>query len=96
MVADPTTGRICIMGCNSGVEFAVTHGNKFIELSTTGGNGWRMSTESYRQKILVLANDVEQFYGPVSNKILPSDTEEAQAFNQFWREWHELKRMIEN
>jgi len=55
-----------------------------------------MSTESYRQKILVLANDVEQFYGPVSNKILPSDTEEAQAFNQFWREWHELKRMIEN
>ena len=89
-----TGNKVEIIGCPSGVNWKVVHSGSNVVLTTENGIATEVEIAVYTKHILEFVIAVEAFYGHPKDKILPNDENESDAFKLFWKEWHELKLLL--
>jgi len=94
MYHNETGNKVEIIGCPIGIDWHVTHKDSTVILSSEKGIDTEVEINVYRKQILEFVNAVENFYGYTKDKILPDDENERDAFMLFWKEWYELKLLL--
>ncbi|MEM1205814.1 MAG: hypothetical protein AAGN66_21470 [Acidobacteriota bacterium] len=77
---------VVIVGCSSGVDWQVVHGEGAVTLRNAGGAEAQVSLASWGDAVCAFSDRVEAFYKSSSPKV-PDDDVEAAGFEAFRREW---------
>lgn len=82
---------VVIVGCQSGVDWTITHKNQTVIFESEKGSIGKLSFDEYKNMVLKFTDEIEQFYGNSDDKKVPNDEFEQKGFKQFWNEWKTLK-----
>ncbi len=82
---------ISILGCNKGLDWNIEHIDNNVKLSTEKGTTIKISFLQYKSIILKFIREIEEFYGNPNEKQVPNEKFDIEMFEEFWREWNELK-----
>ena len=88
MWPDASSDDVFIMGCPTGIDWAVEHIVEGIRLTAAGGESVVISRQQYQAAVLRFADEVYTFYQSSHPKQLPADPEDAAGYDLFWQEWH--------
>jgi len=94
MYHNESGNKVEIIGCPNGINWSVTHNGFNVILTTEKGVATAVEITGYIKQILEFVNTVEAFYGNPKGKALTNDENESDAFKLFWKEWHELKLLL--
>lgn len=88
--------RVSVLGCPNGIDFDVFHKDDIIEISIDDKKekSIELSYSTYKRIVLDFVNEVEHFYGEPSLKNV--NEEDIDGFEQFWKEWSDLKCSLVN
>lgn len=92
LIPDDEKNYVKIDGCNSGVDWKTEHENGFVRITSEKGDVAELPFEDYKKIVSTFICQVEDFYGDPKIKKLPKEKFDQDGFNQFWTEWHLLKR----
>ncbi len=82
---------VFIVGCPNGIDWSIKHIADEVIFESEKGSIGKLPLEDYKNMVLKFTNEIENFYGDPNDKIVPEEDLDKNAFNQFWKEWKELK-----
>ena len=82
---------VSILGCPNGIDWSIKHivGNQVKHISNKGSEA-TITEEEYRMIVFDFADKVEQYYKD-NPRILPKNEFDLQAYNNFWKDWKDLR-----
>lgn len=94
IIPDDKEETVTIQGCDTGINWTITHNNGTVEHLTDKGEKATIEKEDYKKLIFDFADNVEQFYNQSQPKIIPTDDFDRKGYLTFWKEWRRLRNKI--
>jgi hypothetical protein len=94
IIADDKEETVTIQGCDTGINWTITHRNETVEHQTDKGEKAIIKKGDYRKIVFSFADKVEQFYKDSQPKIIPTDDFDRKGYLTFWKEWRRLRNKI--
>jgi len=77
---------VLIMGCDIGIDFAITHNAQTVTITTSNGDEFSVSFNEYSAAVFHFSNAVRAFYDSSASKV-HNDDYDRQGFEDFISEW---------
>ena len=84
---------VAVVGCSNGVDFDVIHENGRVTLRTGVGGVFSVPFSEYREAVLFLAEQIEDFMRDAPARIIDDPFDKA-GYEAFQTEWHVLKEKL--
>jgi hypothetical protein len=94
IIPDDKEETVTIQGCDTGINWTITHNNGTVEHLTDKEEKATIEKEDYKKLIFDFADNVEQFYKQSKPKIIPTDDFDRKGYLTFWKEWRLLRNKI--
>lgn len=91
MIIEEKTNKLLIIGCPNGVDWTIVHQDNKVKHIAYNGQEAVIDESEYKTLVFNFADQVEQFYKNSSQKILPDNESDKNAYLAFWKEWRELR-----
>lgn len=88
------TDELIITGCPNGIDWHIQYTENEVTHRSNKGNQATVSIDDWKNIVLRLANEIEDFYQQSTPKKLPDDVFEKEAYLRFWEDWHRMKNSI--
>ncbi|HAS39408.1 MAG TPA: hypothetical protein DCS93_02975 [Microscillaceae bacterium] len=95
MIIDENTQEFHMLGCPNGIDWSIHYENKRVTHTTRWGKQASISLAKWKTIVLVLAQQVEDFYAQSKTKNLPEEKADWKAYLRFWEDWHRMKKQIQ-
>jgi len=93
-IADDQEETVTVQGCDTGIDWTITHINGTVEHVTDKGEKGVIEKEKYKKLIFDFADKVEFFYKESRPKEIPTDNFDKKGYLTFWKEWRRLRNEI--
>jgi len=88
LVANADLTEVTIIGCDTGLDWAIRHENDSVHLTAPDGTETVVTLDEYRAEVFGFVDAVEQYYRICTPKRIPTDEFDRNGYTAFWNEWH--------
>jgi len=91
VIVDEKTDKLNIIGCINGLDWAITHKDSAVILTTDSNTQVSIPFDEYQKIIYNFADEIKAFYDQCSPKKTFYWDFEEHVYRKFWENWDEMR-----